>query len=429
MNWDNIINSPIPYLLFSLILIILLITVFRKQLGGFISRLTRADIELDKSKGAKVSLQASKVMPQTDDKHNDGTSNNLFGNEISTPILPSSQLSKSYSQFIGRINELEILLNAIRDSSKKVIAIYGLGGIGKTALTQEAITQVEQEHIFEQVIWLSGKAEVFEAEKIEKISSTKLSFDKILEEIARACGRTDIEKVKSSKEKKSVIAQILSARSLLIVLDNLETFADPERIVSELHNLIGKSRLLITSRHQLLHEGVYGIDLTGLTKEDSISFLRKESLSRGITTLLEAPKSILNRVYEITGGAPLAMKLVAGQMARRPIAAVVDDLLAAKFKGPDYPLYQFVFKHSWDLLDNDAKRVLVSMSTFAPNVGGNEEAVLAVSSVSTADFHKAMDSLILMSLVDIIRSTRSQRYSLHPLTHYFVLSDIVKKWG
>ena len=123
------------------------------------------------------------------------------------------------------------------------------------------------------------------------------------------------------------------------------------------------------------------------------------------------------------------MKLVAGQMARRPIIAVIDDLLATKFHGQDYPLYQFIFKHSWDLLNDDSKRVLVSMSTFAPGIGGNEDAVLAVSSISATDFHKAIDSLVLMSLVDMIGLSRSQRYALHPLTHYFVLSDIVKKWG
>ena len=148
-----------------------------------------------------------------------------------------------------------------------------------------------------------------------------------------------------------------------------------------------------------------------------------------IEVVAQANRDSLAEIHQVTGGAPLAMKLVVGQISRLPMEEVLGTLKDARFEGQDYEFYRFVFQHSWDMLTMDAKKVLVSMSVFAPVIGGTEEAVRTVSAVEEPAYRRALDQLVLMSLVDPLGDLEHRRYAIHQLTNYFILSDIVKKWG
>jgi hypothetical protein len=108
---------------------------------------------------------------------------------------------------------------------------------------------------------------------------------------------------------------------------------------------------------------------------------------------------------------------------------VLQSLKAVTAEGQDYEFYRFVFKHSWSLLTPPACQALVSMSVFDPATGGQSQLVFQVSRLNEMTFYRAMDELIAMSLVDYSGGLGRQRYTLHPLTYYFILSDIVKKWS
>ena len=40
-----------------------------------------------------------------------------------------------------------------------------------------------------------------------------------------------------------------------------------------------------------------------------------------------------------------------------------------------------------------------------------------------------MEKLVIMSIVDKIGQSGNERYALHPLTQYFIISDITREWG
>lgn len=123
------------------------------------------------------------------------------------------------------------------------------------------------------------------------------------------------------------------------------------------------------------------------------------------------------------------MKLVVGQIFYTSMDDVLQILVDARFEEPDREFYRFVFKHSWDLLSLAARKVLVTMSVFSVKIGGTRTAIQIVSKVDEGQFMPALKNLIFMSLVDPSQGLREKRYTIHQLTHYFVLSDIVKKWG
>jgi hypothetical protein len=232
-----------------------------------------------------------------------------------------------------------------------------------------------------------------------------------------------------SAQKAAAAKHLLMTRRVLIVLDNLETIPDSDVFVDQVFQLLGQSKLLITSRHQVRHERVFTLDLSGLYEPESVAFLREDGEERGITIIVRAQPAELLEIHHVTGGAPLAMKLVVGQASRWPLERVLANLKAAQFAGPNYDFYRFIFKQSWDMLATEAQQVLVSMSVFDLANGSTETALQRVSQLDADAVRQALDQLILFSLVDVPGDAGERRYTLHSLTHYFILSDIVKKWS
>jgi hypothetical protein len=349
--------------------------------------------------------------------------------EKSAAALPLHLPGKSYQRLIGRSHELDLVLEALREPERKpIVAIVGLGGIGKTTLAQEVVEQAWRAGVFDHIVWTSAKTERFVGEGTHKTVVSDFDFDRLLVEIGRQCDRRELPKMPLA-EKRLAVKQLLLTKRVLIVLDNLETVSNSETFVDELFQILGQSKLLITSRHQVRHERTFTLDLAGLFEADGITFLREDSAERGIEVVAQANQAELIEIYRATGGAPLAMKLVVGQMSRWPLERVLANLKAAKFAGPNYDFYRFIYKHSWDLLAVDSQKVLVSMAVFDLANGSTASALQRVSQVDLDAVRQALDQLMLLSLVDVLGDLSERRYTLHSLTHCFILSDIVKKWS
>lgn len=340
---------------------------------------------------------------------------------------PLNLPAKTYKDLIGRKAELQQLFDGFKQKMPAAF-IVGLGGIGKSALAREAVEQALSADLFETVVWTSAKTERFVDEGIEKIERSSYSFDQLLNDIGRQCNRLDIVPL-SPEEKREAVKYLLSQTHILIVLDNLETVENAHQLLDDILAIRGNSQLLITSRHFIDHPLVTQIRLGGFSQDQGIHFLRAESKLRGIDAVTQAGERTLKRIHDATGGAPLAMKLVIGQMYWLPMADVLRILADAKFEEQDRDFYRFVFKHSWELLSLNAQKVLVSMSAFAVEEGGTGTSILRVSRVEAPEFTPALKLLIFMSLVDPSQNLQEKRYTIHQLTHYFILSDIVKKWG
>jgi hypothetical protein len=343
--------------------------------------------------------------------------------------LPLHFPGKTYHRMIGRSAELNQLMAVLREPERKpLIAIIGLGGMGKTTLVQEALEQCWREGIFDCIVWASAKTERFVGEGTRQTGVSDYSFEQLLADIARQCDRLDLAKLPPDQQR-AAVKQLLLSQRVLIIMDNLETMPDPDAFVDEVCQILGRGKLLVTSRHHLRHERAFTLDLGGLYQPEGLAFLREDSAERGIEMIAQAKGEDLLAIYQVTGGAPLAMKLVIGQVSRWPLEQVLDNLKAAKFAGPNYDFYRFIFKQSWHLLAAEAQQVLVSMAVFDLANGSSEPALRQVSRVEPEAVQQALDQLILLSLVDVLGDLAARRYTLHPLTHYFILSDIVKKWN
>ncbi len=149
---------------------------------------------------------------------------------------------KAYHQLIGRFDELDRVLSALRDPQRKpIVAVVGLGGIGKTTLAREAVERSWQEKLFDYTVWASAKTERFVGEGIARTGISSYTFDDLLSEIGRQCDRMDIATM-PSEQKEAAITHLLANKRVLIAMDNLETVVESERLVDNLFQILGKEQ-------------------------------------------------------------------------------------------------------------------------------------------------------------------------------------------
>lgn len=375
---------------------------------------------------------------RADDK---GNRSRTTTQDVETSNLPA----QTYHQLIGREEEVDKVMCALREpESKRAVVIVGLGGIGKTALAREVTERYRKESTFDCIFWTSFKVELFVGERVTQIESAEHSFDGLLRNIAHSCAstkttqmrvhreqakdvtQTDIDQM-SLDQRRSAVKTLLATKRVLIVLDNLETIPNSEELIAKVFDILGQSKLLITSRHQVTDDRTYNVNLGGLPQDKGVAFLREEAKERGIESVASADSGTLINIHQVAGGAPLAMKLIVGQMSRQPMAVVFDALKEASFRGQAYELYRFIYRYSWEMLDMEGRMVLVDMSVFPPLTGGAVKDVQSISQVPERDFWSTMDQLVRLSLVDKSGRAGEERFFLHVLTWNFIRSDITKE--
>lgn len=347
--------------------------------------------------------------------------------------LVSQLPGKSYRELVGRDALVGDVMAALRDPAGKwIVAVDGMGGIGKTALAREVADRCLAERLFDVVVWEQAPKEQFTGGDRGKGIGT-LTYETALDSIARQLGALDVPRLKGT-EKEGRVRALLQMQRVLAVLDNLETAKESQNeIASRLRPLLGPSKALLTSRHRFKGD-LYAIHLAGLDEDGALRFIRQEAQERKIDPVAKAEPDELKQISQSTGGSPLALKLVVGQLGHLPLETVLIQLRKVRLPEretdeDDYVrFYKGIFFPSWRLLSDDGKKLLISMAHFAPNVGGTYEAVKATSDLADEVLRRTIDELWRLSFLEVGESSslKQVRYYLHALTQYFVLSDIVR---
>jgi hypothetical protein len=252
-----------------------------------------------------------------------------------------------------------------------------------------------------------------------------LTFDELLSCLAVQLGREDLI-ARSSEDREAALRGIFQAAPHLVVVDNLETMADYRALAPRLHPLAGPSRFLLTSRYSLReYPFIYAIPVPLLSRGDSLMLLRYE-LGRGGRQNADAPAEALDAVYQVVGGQPLALKLIAAQLGRLPLVQVVDDLRSARGQAAQ-ALYSFIYRRTWTLLDEAARQLLMNMLLTSPS-GEDIEWLRLTSGLAAERLEGAIEQLSDLSLLQVTGPLEHPFYRLHRLTVTFLQTDILACW-
>ena len=165
-------------------------------------------------------------------------------------------------------------------------------------------------------------------------------------------------------------------------MDNLESVKD-DRIKAFLRNLPHGTKAIITSRESLDVADVK--PLTGLLREEAEALIKEECRVREVPL---TPRQ-QERIFELTHGLPLPIKLGIGRMAGGESFTLVDRWLGdAVGELPEYCIKgQVDFVRERNL---NAWAVLVACTLFDREAGASREALGEIADLSLADRDSAL---------------------------------------
>jgi len=355
---------------------------------------------------------------------------------LAVPTVPS----KLYRTLVGREALVDDIVTSLGDPNGRwLVTIDGMGGMGKTALALEVVAQCKQRQVFDAIVWVNSIKEEQNRKQQngdEKQTRPSLSFGVVLNAVARELDAMRITHL-TECEKAIWVRTLLHQQRVLVVIDNWETTAEQqEQFMDRLQSLLNPSKALLISRRRFV-DSVYAIHLDGLNRHEARLFIEQESKDRRIKLIHAGKRDNIERIIQATGGSPLAMKLVVGQLSHLPSQIILKHLQEVKPIVPDVSvdeyvqLYRFIYAPSWQLLSAGGKRLLVTLALFVPGVGGTIEALKAVSALADEDIiFQHLSELWRFSLVEAVNSLDNglERvdYYLHTLTQYFMMDVIIQ---
>jgi hypothetical protein len=320
----------------------------------------------------------------------------------------------SYTRLFGVEEPLARMRQWLADpQGPRLIVVEGLGGIGKTAFLHCAVQEAVASGWWTDLAWVSAVDRPFHLWEAPT-TPPLLDTQSILEQIGRQFGLKD-EKDASLEERNVALQQYLARFPGLIVIDDLETGHRFRELVRCLLLTTRSNRVLLTSRVRLpALPGSASLPLQELPREPSLNLLRHEAILRGLPLPADP---LLEEIFSLVGGHPLALKLVIGQGASLPLDRILENLRAAQ-NAPSENLLQRVYRHSWKLLTFQAKQVLVRMTLF-PTQGAPYAEIQKVAGLPQPELDSALDLLTSLSLLYFDRM-HAGNYSIHRLTNVFL---------
>ncbi len=129
-------------------------------------------------------------------------------------------------------------------------------------------------------------------------------------------------------ERANALRRSLTGKQALIIIDNVETFDDQERVrlYQFLSRLPAGCKAIVTSRRRTDIDARI-VRLDRLELKDALDLMAK--LAKSNRQLARASDRERHDLYEITGGNPLLIKWMIGQLGARAAIAAQYPLLAS----------------------------------------------------------------------------------------------------
>ncbi len=286
--------------------------------------------------------------------------------------------------------------------------VGGLGGIGKTAVADQAVRRVLRAFEYDHILWHR-----YRPYSMNDQSRTPDEAPRALIDFLAAQPYIDAMDTAASIRKQRV-HQALHDERHLIVLDNIEEAADLTAVLAATRTLLSRSHLVITSRSQPPERT--GITITTLSQIDeaaSIALLQHEA-----PELNAVAAEQLIPLVQTVGGNPLALKLVAGLTQKMTVPQLVADLTHRHSSRTD-AMYKRIYDRAWRNLDSVEKEVLYVIGTAADR-GSPFEQVRAITGLDEKAVWNAIDHLLAHSLLEVRGDLAQKRFGVHRLTAQFL---------
>lgn len=297
-----------------------------------------------------------------------------------------------------------------------ILSLNGTAGYGKTEAACQIAQTAIQNNLFANVLWVTARQTEFVDGKISQINQFEaLSWNQFLNQIAHQLSCTQEKVQERLREKK-----------LLVVLDNAET-SQMDEILPKLAKMLNPSRALLTSRVETKLPYLGLKNVPGLEKRWSYELLQDEAKFDNISALLNASERNLERIYELSCGAPLALHFIVGRVLYdRDLEPVLSAL--EKASGEVENFYKFSLETAWQRLSDPAKNILRYIGQQA-DAGVTSDELLGTKKIEKSDWPTARRELKQWHLIEYVTDVQgNDRYDLHPWLRRSLRSGLVDNW-
>ncbi|MFG0787067.1 DUF3297 family protein [Delftia tsuruhatensis] len=237
-------------------------------------------------------------------------------------------------QVVGRKEALEHLWRWLPDDLSYVKVLAGEGGMGKSSIAYEFADQVSllKDQLFSQVIWLSAKQRQFRplTNSYSDVAETHFgTYDELLDRICDITAVTEAERDNADRPKKlRMIKSGLAVMPSLVVVDDIDSLeASEQRQALELGFVLSgsKTKLLLTTRNNILYSGDVCYTVPGIDKEEFPAFF-EALMTRFPSPTRKTPKSAdILRIWDASKGSPLFAESILRLLAFQNVGDAIGN--------------------------------------------------------------------------------------------------------
>jgi len=341
----------------------------------------------------------------------------------------TDEISVPDRQFQGsRLLQQQVLQTISDPDGARVIALVGIGGIGKTTQAVAIGEKIREEHgQWKALLWISARQErLIDTGALKAIENAAYTLNDILQQLCIELSLTGWGNLEQ-QQRILRIGDVFRNHRYFVVFDNLETLEGAELLIKTiLSDWKGESRFMVTSRE--IPEAIPGVQVervAELSEPDSKILI--ETTAATLSRPIRLQREDMSEIYRRVGGIPLALKLLTAQFIVLPFDQVLQELsrdVAERRADETWAanLFSYLYQRTWNLLDAPGRQFLLGLSEVKPS-GASYEWVMAMArgrGLSDISCREAMHTLRRHSLLEVNNSLREPRYRLHQLTITFL---------
>ncbi len=327
---------------------------------------------------------------------------------------------QTYDELVGQEETVEAIVEElVSPGSPWVLAVVGVGGIGKSAVADAVVRRALETFHFERGVWIRN-------DQHSRVNNP-LTMSILVDVMQRQLEQSLYGRLISSENlaERREVWNRLKEKPYLVVIDNVETEADTLMLMEFLRYASNPTKFVITCRSRLLlNSGIYHYPLGELSFENSHRLLADFSRKLGPFPPDITP-AISRKIYDRVGGNPLALKLVANLLNVWPLDQILSDFAAEAGKS-EREIYRPIYLRVWRILTPAAQRVLTALGQL-PAEGGRPVDIMRLGSLSNQEFWDAVEELTDRSLIEVRGTIEDRLYGIHRLTQAFLETGLMEE--
>ncbi|KAF5469371.1 hypothetical protein F2P56_013452, partial [Juglans regia] len=252
----------------------------------------------------------------------------------------------------SRVEDINTLL-CIKENDKRMIGIFGIGGIGKTTIAKEMYNRITDK--FEGSCFL---ANVRESSKQDQGGLVKLQ-QTILSEILKDSSL----KVGNADQGINLIKKRLCCKKILLILDDVDHLDQLEKLCERCDWFGSGSRIIITTRDEGLltkHHVHFKYRMKEMDYHEAVQLFSQHAFKSHKPD--EAFADVIKLAFKYAGSLPLALKVLGSNLYGEDIHYWKSEL--EKYKRiPEENIHEKL-KISYDGLDYHTKKIFLDIACF-----------------------------------------------------------------